>query len=85
MNNEIKYLFLVIQSNNIEYEYLHKVALETKCKNIDFAVDWYLAHFYLNAEYDKFTDYWTNNEIFWKKLKVIQIPKSDYDLLKTYI
>ena len=85
MNNEIKYLFLIIQSNNIGYEYFHKILLKTKCKNIDFAVDWYLAHFYSNAEYDKFIECWTNGEVDWKKLKVVQISKSNYDLLKTYI
>ena len=58
MNKKVKYLFIHLEVQEGEYRHDHKLLHVTKCNNLDFAVEWYVAHYWGQGERDYNDEWW---------------------------
>lgn len=78
----MKYLFIVLQIHDGERTHTHRVLHTTKCKNINFAAQYYAAHFWGESERD-IDDTWTawGGEIDIELEKVVELTEEKYNEL----
>ena len=94
----IKYIFLKLNVRDGEIEHTHKILLETKCNNIDFAVAWYAAHFYGENWYNEVPSYHNDrcklSDVYWFQIhgevcisvdSYTELSKRHYNLMKIYL
>ena len=81
MEKETKYLFITLSIRDGEREHTHRVLHATKCKNIDFAAEYYAAHFWgPSSREDGGWSAW-GGEIFIEVSKVTELTPSEYEYL----
>lgn len=80
------YLNIIVQEG--EFEHTHKVLISTKCENLNFAINYYIAHFWGHGELDRtVTKYWW----WWDGVHCgrveswVEVPEEDYEILKKYL
>jgi len=71
-NEAMKYLYIRIQIQDGAREHTHHCLHTTNCQNLDFAVEWYVAHFWGQGKRDDDL-WWFDDEITarfenWKEL-----------------
>ena len=81
MEKETKYLFITLSIRDGEREHTHRVLHTTKCKNIDFAAEYYAAHFWGESELCDGAWYAWGGEIAIKLDSVKQITYPEYQYL----
>lgn len=83
------HLFINITIQDGEHEHTHKVLHTTNCTNLEFAINWYVAHYWGFSE--KEIDYKRNCWWEWhgglrgKVDSWVDIPEKDYKILRLYI
>lgn len=80
----MRYLFINIKIQEGEHQHNHKVLLQTKCNNLDFAAQYYIAHYW---GYGQLQDKWwwwdgvhAEKLDHWKEVSL-----SEYEILNKYI
>lgn len=79
----LRYLFITLDVHEGERVHTHRVLHTTECKNIDFAAEYYAAHFW---GYSSREDYgWSawGGEIFIEVSKVTELIPSEYEYLSS--
>lgn len=80
----MRHIFINIKILNGEFEHNHKVLISTKCTNLQFAVNWYTAHFW---GYGKLEDrYWEWDCGLWGRVYYWEeVPEEDFKVLNKYL
>lgn len=92
----MKYLFIKIKVQDGYREHIHKVLHTTTCTNIEFAIIWYIAHYWgygtLDKNYlpcinihTKRNKWWFDNEITCEVISYSELTEEEYLLLSKYI
>lgn len=83
----MKYLVLYIDTRDGERDHTSKVLLITQCKNINFAAQWYTAHFWgeCGIRESKSEWWWWFYDIACRLESVTEITEGEYNVLKKYI
>ena len=79
-------LFIHLEIQDGERRHDHKLLTQTNCKNIEWAVHWYVAHFWGHGEKD-FADewWWYNSEFAARLVDYDELSDEDYEILNKYI
>ena len=79
------FIHLVIQDGEREHDY--KVIHTTNCNNLDFAADWYVAHFCGRGERQYNDEWWFfwGGEIAGKLIKYQELTDDEYKILSKYL
>ena len=80
-----KYLYIRLKVQEGEREHIHHCLHITKCNNINFAGDWYAAHFWGESTRDNDTWYACNNEIAISLKEVKELSKKEFEFLDNLI
>ena len=78
---ETKYLFITMFIRDGERVHTHRVLHTTKCKNIDFAAEYYAAHFCGPSSREDCGWLAWGGEIFIEVSKVTELTLSEYEYL----
>lgn len=76
----VKYIYLEMTIQHGEYQHEHRVMFATSCTNIEFAVCWYIAHYWGEAERDEEL-IWLNSEMVLESYTVKQLKLSEYRVM----
>jgi len=79
------YLFIEIIVQEGEFQHNHKILTTTNCKNLEFAVEWYLAHFWGQGRRDFKGNWWWNEMHYGKVYTWEKLSKKDYQFLSKYL
>lgn len=77
----MKYLFIELEIQDGEREHTHRVLETTNCKNINFAAEYYAAHYWGYSENDNGAWYAHAGEIAIECVDVKELTKSEYDFV----
>ena len=78
----MKYLYIEIEVREGEYEHNHRVLHTTNCKSLEFAVEWYTAHFWGYGSRDFDDDWWWwNGEHCGRTYKWKELTKEEYEFM----
>ena len=79
------FIHLVIQDGERQHD--HKVLHTTKCKNLDFAVEWYVAHFWGLGERWFNDDRWFfwGGEIAGELKSYSELTEDEFNILNKYL
>jgi hypothetical protein len=80
----MKHLYIHLQVQEGEYRHDHKVLIDTNCTNLEFAAEYYVAHFWGYGELDDGW-WWWNGEHCGRVYNWIEVPEEDYKVLSRYI
>ena len=81
---KVKYLVIQLEERNGEREYQHRCLHSTKCDSIDFAAEWYCAHFWGENSYRE-DEWWWFYDVMVKVHSVKEVTKRQYNLLNRLI
>lgn len=80
----MKYLFIELNIRDGEREYEYRCLHTTSCENLDFAAEWYAAHFWGDSNLDRYSkcrwEAW-GGEISIGLEKYKELTKNEYDYL----
>ena len=79
------HLFLTIEIREGEYEHTHKILLTTECKNLEFAAQYYTAHYWGYGTRDFKDEWWWWYDHCGRLESWEIVPKKDYKILKKYL
>lgn len=77
----LRYLFITLDVCDGERKHTHRVLHATKCKNIDFAAEYYAAHFWGDARREDCGWSAWGGEILIEVSKVVELTSSEYEYL----
>ena len=77
----MKYLFITLEIQDGEREHTHRVLETTNCKNINFAAEYYAAHYWGYSENDNGVWYAHGGEIAIEFVKVIELSEFEFNLM----
>ena len=82
---KIKYLFIHLKVREGEREHDHKILHTTKCENLDFAAEYYVAHFWGDA--DRVNDSWEawGGEIVITLQRHKELTEEEYNYLQKFL
>ena len=81
---KVKYLVIQLEERNGEREYTHRCLHTTKCDSIDFAAEWYCAHFW--GESTGLEDeWWWFHDVMVRVYSVKEVSKKQFNLLNRLI
>lgn len=78
---KVKYLVIQLEERNGEREYNHRVLHTTKCSNVDFAAEWYCAHFWSGGYSHREDDWWWFYDVMVRVYRVRELTKREFNLL----
>lgn len=74
----MKYIILTISVTVGDYEVIARHSLATNCNSIDFAVTWYIAHYFYGLRFALDIMDWTNGEVIVSGQHYQEITREDY-------
>ena len=82
----MKHLFIVIEVQEGEFEHTHKILHTTNCENLQFAAEWYTAHFWGFGSRD-FDDewWWWDGEHCGSLYSWKEVSEEDFKVLSKYL
>lgn len=80
-----KYLLLNLDIQNGEYEHQHTILLSTRCTNLEFAVQYYIAHFWSDGYHSDGKWWWNGGELACKRYSYKEVEEADVPILKSYL
>ena len=78
-------LFIELNVQDGEREHTHKVLHTTKCQNLDFAVQWYLAHFWGESTWQDNAWYAWGGEIAISLSRYKVLTDKEFEMLNQFI
>ena len=87
----MKHLYIVIEIREGEFEHTHKILHSTNCQNLQFAAEWYVAHYWGFGERDRWFDkrkttWWWWDGVHCGRLDSWEeVPEEDYEVLSKYL
>ena len=80
------HLYIEITVQEGEFEHTHKILHTTNCENLEFAVQWYCAHFWGYGERDfKDTWWWWDGVHCGRVYSWEIVPEEDFEVLSKYL
>ena len=80
------HLFIEITVQEGEFEHTHKILHTTNCINLEFAVQWYCAHFWGYGERDFNDEWWWWDGIHCGRVECWEIVSDeDFEVLSKYL
>ena len=80
------HLFIEITVREGEFEHTHKILHTTNCKNLEFAVQYYCAHFWGYGERDFDDEWWWWDGVHCGRVYSWEIvPEEDFEVLSKYL
>ena len=80
----MKTIFLQFDIRDGERTHTHKVLFNTKCKNLEFAVQYYIAHFWGESYFQDGAWWAWNGEIAMKCQSWAEVPAEDLKIINKY-
>jgi len=83
---ENKYLFIHIEIQDGEFVHNHKVVIITKCKSLEYAAIYYVAHYWGYGVRELKNECWWWHGVLCGRIKDwTEVSKEDYKILSKYI
>lgn len=79
--NKLRYVYLEMTIQQGEFEHQHRILFATRCSSVEFAVKWYIAHYWGCAERDGGNTVWLNGEMAVKSYKYKTLLMSEYQVM----
>ena len=87
MNKKVRHLFIHLEVREGERVHDHKVITSTKCKDLNFAVEWYTSHYWGHGERwfkDRRWFFW-NGEIAATLKNWNDLTEEEYQILNKFL
>ena len=78
---KVRYVYLEMEIHQSEFQHDHRVLFVTHCENIEFAVRWYIAHYWGEAERDG-SLIWLNSDMIIKRYRYINLTTRQYATMR---
>ena len=82
-------LLIILEIQDGERSHTHKVLTSTNCKNLDFAVEWYVAHFWGQGELEKVYTHkrfwWYNDGFAGHLTSYTELTNTEYNILSKFL
>ena len=82
----MKHIFIKLTVREGEFEHTHKILHTSNCKNLEFAVNWYVAHYWGHGQRYPNDDWWWWDGVHCGQIDYwTDVPEEDYKVLRLYI